>query len=432
MKKSNIKEGDTVEISSSDEKIKGTLLPSSDPKTLILKLSSGYNIGIKKSKIKSIKLIKKVKIKKIKAKEHKQKSSLPLIYILHVGGTLAARVDYDTGAVIAKFTPEEILEHIPEIKHIAQIKCKLVSNMMSESMRFGHYNLIAKEIQNSLKDSPKGIIITHGTDTLAYTSAALSFILENINLPVILVGSQRSSDRGSSDASMNLICAAKFIAQTDFKGIAICMHKNMEDKYCNILPALKTKKLHTSRRDAFKAVNDSIIADVSFNDNEIKFISKPNYNPKEKLKLKLFKENLKISILRSHTNIVPEDIFYYKSHDGLIIEGTGLGHFQTKSFDKISEINEKNKKALSSIIKNGCITVLTSQCVFGKVNMNVYSPARELLEIGVIPGDDMLTETAFIKLAWLLSNYKKSEIKKLITQNLRNEINPRLKTEFLE
>ena len=319
-------------------------------------------------------------------------------------------------------TPEELIETVPELKNMANIKCKFVANIQSESMRFPHYNLIAKAIEKEIKETkPKGIIITHGTDTLHYTSAALSFILENLSIPIILVGAQRSSDRGSSDSHMNLICATKFIKETDFHGVAICMHNSMNDDKCAILPGTKTRKMHTSRRDAFKPINSEKIALINYDSDKIEMFEKTKPKPKENLKLKLIKEDIKVGILKSHTNIYPENIKHFKNYDGLIIEGTGLGHFQTKSFDKISEIEEKNKKELEKLLKD-TIILLSSQCIFGRVNLNVYTPQRELKEIGVMGTEDMTTETAFIKLAWLLSNYKKEEIRKLVTQNLRGEI----------
>ena len=277
-----------------------------------------------------------------------------------------------------------------------------------------------------VKKKVKGIIITHGTDTLHYTAAALAFILDNINIPIILVGSQRSSDRGSSDAYLNLYCATKFIAKSDFTGVAICMHSASSDESCDILPGLKSRKLHTSRRDAFKAINSQIIANVTkkgkiteyFNKKEVSGTMKAHY----------LKKDLKIGILRTHTCLFPEDFLHFKNHDGLIIEGTGLGHAPAKSFDTISKINDKNKKAIETIAKKIPV-VMTSQCIFGRVNMNIYSPQRELLDIGIIPGSDMTTETAFLKLAWLLSNKKYT--KKLMTTDLKGEINSRIGDEFL-
>jgi glutamyl-tRNA(Gln) amidotransferase subunit D len=418
----NANPGDRIEVRTAEESYEGVLMPSESKDSIFIKLDNGYNVGVSKEKIRSIKTLEKGKpAKEAKPETVKENKKLPTISVLHTGGTIASKVDYKTGAVVAKFKPEELLDLFPELKKTANIRSVLVSNLQSESMRFAHYNLMAKEIEKEIKQKPKGIIITHGTDTMHYTAAALSLILEGVDIPVILVGAQRSSDRGSSDSAVNMVCAAKFIAKTDFKGVAICMHAGTEDKNCYILPAMQTRKMHTSRRDAFKPLNGKPIAEVSFDTDKVTFIDKKHYMPEGDFNLKLIKEDLKIGILRSHTNIVPEDINYFKNHAGLIIEGTGLGHTETTAFDEISKINEKNKSELAKIIKNGCSVVLTSQCTFGRVDMNVYSPQRELLEIGVIPGDAIPTDSAFIKLAWVLSNYKKDEVEKVMLENLRGE-----------
>ncbi len=433
MKNSMQKAGELVcVITKEGERIEGTLIPSSETGIVLVKLKSGYNLGIKKENVRTVMLLQQKKEKEPKErKEIAQQKNLPHITLLHTGGTIASKVDYETGAVVAKFSPEDVLELVPELQRIAQVKTVLVSNIQSESMRFGHYNLIGKAIAKELegKEKPKGIIITHGTDTLHYTAAALAFMLEGIDIPVILVGSQRSSDRGSSDAAINLICAAKFIVQSDFTGVAICMHAASGDEKAIVLPATKSRKLHTSRRDAFKPVNAATIAEVPYKEGEIRWIQavdarKEAAQSKKAASLKLFRDRINVGILRTHTNMYPADFLHYKSFDGLIIEGTGLGHAQTTGFDAISAINEKNKKALAQVAKKA-VVVMTSQCIFGSVNMNVYSPQRELLKLGVLPGADMTTETAFIKLAWLLSNYKKEEVKKLMMQNLRGELRER-------
>ncbi len=423
MTNSTIKEGDLIEIKLKDKTLKGKLMPSKD--TLILKLDSGYNIGIDKTKIKEKTLIEKSKPVKTQKQTIKQDKNLPKISILHTGGTVASKVDYETGGVSAKFTPEDLLNMVPELKAIANIDSKLISNMFSEDMRFAHYNVLVKAIQKELKNKPKGIIITHGTDTLAYTSAALAFMLENIQTPIILVGAQRSSDRGSTDAFLNLICATKFIAETDFKGVAICMHESTNDNTCLILPATKTRKMHTSKRDAFKPINAQPIARLNL--NKIEFIDYPEKPEAKPLKIRLMNPNIKIGILKQHPNMFAEEILAYKNYDGLVIEATGLGNLPINHIDKETAEHDKILKALQTLINKDIIIILAPQTTFGRLNLNVYSGARKQKEIG-IQGDqsDMLPETTFIKLAWLLSNYKKEEIPELLRTNLRGELNPRL------
>lgn len=299
-------------------------------------------------------------------------------------------------------------------------------------MRFSHYNLIAKEIEKEIKKGAEGIIITHGTDTMHYTSSALSFILEDCPIPVILTGAQRSSDRGSSDAKLNLISSCQFIAQTNFKGVAICMHESMDDDACLILPGTKTRKIHSSRRDAFKAINSKPIARVTKQGN-IGFIDKlPKDEENKKLKLRLFKEDIKIGILKSHPNMYAEEVLFYKNYDGLVIEATGLGNLPTTRLDDETEENENILAALKKLSKKIPI-VLSPQTIFGRLNLNVYSNELIYKELGILGHEsDMTTETTFIKLAWLLSNYEKEEIPKLMKQNLKGEISPRSSFDYLD
>ena len=422
-----MKQGDYVEIKTKDKEIlAGLIMPSKEKNIISLKLDSGYNIGIEKNKISSSKLLKK-ESEKMQKKESSiiTNPKLKTIAILHTGGTIASRVSYSTGAVSPSFSPGDLIEMFPELKDVANIKSKLIGNMFSEDLRFAHYNIMAKEIEKELQNVD-GIILGHGTDTIAFTSCALAFALENLNKPVILVGAQRSSDRSSSDAAMNLLCAAQFIAKSSFNKVAVCMHENSSDEFCTILPACNIKKLHTSRRDAFKTVNSEPIARVAKN-GEVSFFEKYNQKePKEKLKLKLFKENLKIGILRSHPNLSKEEVKMFSKFNGLIIEGTGMGHTSINVVDKYTKENGLILNEIKKLAKK--IPVFMSpQCIFGRVDMNVYDSGRKLIEAGVLGNyNNMTLEAAFIKLAWLLSNYTKREVNTLISENMHGELSPRI------
>jgi glutamyl-tRNA(Gln) amidotransferase subunit D len=353
------------------------------------------------------------------------------ISILHLGGTVASFYDEKKGGVSSKYTAEDILNLYPEIKLIAKLSSRLIKNMWSQDMNFKHYNIIAKEIEKEVKKGTEGIIITHGTDTMHYTSAALAFILEDLPIPVILTGAQRSSDRSSSDAKLNLICSSQFIANSNFQGVAICMYSSTSDDACLILPPTKTRKIHSTRRDAFKAINTKPIARVTI-EGSVGFIGKHNKSSEKKLKLKLIKENLKIGILKAHPNMFAEQILFYKNYDGLIIESMGLGNLPTTKLDEETKENEKILGALKEVTKKIPI-ILTLQTIFGRLNMNIYSNQRIYQEIGLLGHQsDTLTETAFIKLAWLLSNYEKDEIPKLVSKNFRGEISSRTSLDFLD
>ncbi|MEK6817092.1 MAG: Glu-tRNA(Gln) amidotransferase subunit GatD, partial [Nanoarchaeota archaeon] len=344
--------GELVEADTKDQTFKGILMESPDPHVVVIKLSSGYNIGIDKKKVKGIKTVGKPQKKEHKKEQVKPKKDLKTISILHTGGTIASQVDYETGAVTAKFTPEDLLSMFPELKDVANIQSRLMRNMASDDMRFAHYNLMAKEIEKEIKSGTDGIIITQGTDTMHYTSAALAFILHDLPVPVILVGSQRSSDRGSSDAAMNLICAAKAIAQSDFCDVAICMHKNTNDDSCVLLPATKSRKMHTSRRDAFQAVNSKPWAEIEPNKG-IKFL-RDDYRQRQNLQLKIMpiKESLKIGLAKAHPNMFAKELDAYEGFDGLVLEGTGLGHFPINEIDEFTKEHKKILKTIEKLAKS--------------------------------------------------------------------------------
>jgi glutamyl-tRNA(Gln) amidotransferase subunit D len=421
LKKNKLKESDFVQLQAGESTLEGYIIPSREENILMLKLKNGYNAGIEISKIKSIKKIGESKsVAKAATVTITKNPALPTISILHTGGTIASRVNYQTGGVYASFKVEDFITMFPEITKIANIESVFVSNMMSEDMLSSDYQKMAKAIAQEIKKGSKGIIIGHGTDTLAHTAAALSFMLENCPIPILIVGAQRSTDRGSTDAAENLICAAEFIARTDFAGVAVCMHETSDDKNCVVLPGTKTRKMHTSRRDAFKAINDNAIARINFETREITYL-KSNYQKaigKFLLREKLEK---KVALLKTHVDMIPQQFLLFKSHKGLIIEATGLGHAPTNTKE-----NEKNFAAIKQLLKKGVIVCMASQCLYGRVHPTVYTNLRRLSEAGVVFCEDMLAETAMMKLKWLLANYKnKEEIKKLMQTNLRGEINDR-------
>jgi glutamyl-tRNA(Gln) amidotransferase subunit D len=353
----------------------------------------------------------------------KQDPTLPPVVILHTGGTIASKVDYATGAVTNRFTPEEIIAMFPEMLTIANISSKLLRNMASDDMRFAHYNIMARAVLEEIGKGATGVIITHGTDTMHYTAAALSFALQGLTIPVVLVGAQRSSDRGSSDASTNLMGALRFITKGGTPGVFIAMHEHSDDTSIGIIDGLHARKNHSSRRDAFVPVNAKLFARVQE--------SVVILDHERALKLKAaasrtavlpFNEELKIGLWKAHTHAFADELLVYDHYHGLIIEGTGLGALPMNEIDEFtkehSRIGERVKHLAAKIP-----VVMVTQTVFGRVNMNVYSPGRKLQEFGVLgQGCDMPSETAFMKLAWLLSNFSKEETLQKISEDIRGEI----------
>ncbi|VVC00834.1 Glutamyl-tRNA(Gln) amidotransferase subunit D [uncultured archaeon] len=433
MKRHKLREGQEIRLKAKDAEYEGTILPQSEKTGNIrLKLKSGYNIGIKAdagTKVEKASQKKEAathaKAASINGMKVSHDPSLPKISLLHTGGTIASRVDYRTGGVYVGFSPEDLFAMFPELAKIGNFSSKLVAKMWSDDLRFRHFEVIAKAVKKEHESGANGIIIGMGTDNLAVAASALAFAIEECPIPVLLVGAQRSSDRPSSDAAMNLICAAEFIAKTDFAGVAICMHNSSSDDKCAILPPCKAKKLHTSRRDTFKAVNDTPIAFVDYYaSRQVEFL-KQEYGRKSHRPMKImpmFEE--KVGIMKAHMNLFPEQIEVYRKnrYKGLVIEGTGLGHMPGHNPNEYTKIHEKFFPELRKLISTGCVAVMTSNTVFGRVHMHVYEKAIDLANIGIVSGEDMLPETALVKLSWLLGNYKPKEAKELIGKNLRGEI----------
>jgi glutamyl-tRNA(Gln) amidotransferase subunit D len=433
--------GDKIRIICADKTHEGILIDEKKEVTVI-KLENGYNIGIENKKIKKTEVLEKGKELEIKYAPDRQKKEgnekgLPKIAILHTGGTIASKVDYRTGAVYSSFRPEDLLGLFPELGDIARFDSRLIANMWSEDLRFRHFSVIAEAVAEEVKKGAEGVIIGIGTDNLAVAAAGVSFAIEKCPVPVIFVGAQRSSDRGSSDAAMNLVCAAEFIVKSDFAGVAICMHDYMSDERCAILPACKTKKLHSSRRDAFKAVNDFPIAYVDYRTRNIQ-LKKTDYAKKDQKDQKnnivikpRFEE--KTGLVKMHVNFFAKQLDCFKNYKGLVIEGMGLGQIPGEVTNEWSTDNKDIFPAIKSLVDSGCIVVMTTNCIFGRVNLNVYSKGRDILALGVVAGEDMLAETALVKLAWLLGNYTPDKAKSLVGINLRGEINERInEKEFLE
>lgn len=402
----------TIEIEYKGEKIKGPLL-NEDENYFMVKLDSGYNANLKKSECKVLsKTNSETKENKLGVSK-KENKNLPNITILHTGGTIASKVDYRTGAVSSKFTAEELLNLFPEINEIANVDAKMIANIFSEDMRFSEYNLLLNEIKKAIDEKTQGIIISHGTDTLHYTSAALQYAIKNLSVPVILVGAQRSSDRASSDAFSNLSAAAKFIVnqinekeKKSFNRVGICMHESINDDSYLILDGINAKKMHSTKRDAFKQINYMPFARISNNKIEILRDELLTSSPKEKFSVTNFNENLKIGFFKVHPNMFDWELDYLTKYDAVVIEGTGIGNLPENNDN--SKEDKKILKKLSEVCKK---TKIFSgvQTVYGEVSLDIYSRGRDLQDAGLIGNrSNLTTESTFCRIAYCLSQKEKS------------------------
>ncbi len=413
LKENNAKVGDSIKITS-DLTYTGIFMPineSGDDSHVILKLKSGYNVGINISEIQKIEVISGKETKsKEEIKQQKENPSLPKILLISTGGTIASKVDYRTGAVTPALSAAELNEAVPELAKIANIDSEVLFSEYSENLQPEHWLKIATKLDSLANSDYTGIIIAHGTDTMHYTSSFLSFALSGFPIPVALVGSQRSSDRPSSDAALNLIATTKFLTESNVKGIFVVMHNDSNDDTIVCHKGTRVRKNHTSKRGAFETVGDNpafIITENKIEKNmDEEFFKNPKYEPKLNL-------DAKVALVKYHPGYDPKQIkdLADLGFGAIIFEGTGLGHVGNTMYDVIKDAKEQ-----------GLFLGMTSQCLDGNVSMTVYDSGRDLLDLGVIPLENMIPETALVKAMWAYGNTKNSdEIKALMLKNIASE-----------
>ncbi len=418
----SVEVGDIIEIVSNDRRYVGVLMPraqiKSDLTHVVIKLNNGYNIGVSLTPESQISFVRK--------QSHPQytppttltetRSELPQVTILSTGGTIASRIDYLTGAVNPALTAQDLHDVVPELRDYVRVDAKVLMNKLSENITPSDWTRIAKSVASEIRRGTDGIIIAHGTDTLGYTAAALSFALQNLPVPIVLVGSQRSSDRPSSDAYMNLTAASFLASRVDAAEVMVAMHGSSDDTYILAHRGTRVRKCHSSRRDAFKSINASPLFKVE--NTTITELSPPLLRRDRDRRLKLkpsFDE--RVLLLKIYPGIKSHIIEHaiQTGYRGIVIEGSGLGHTPT---DLIPVIK--------SAIDAGIVVVMTTQCIWGRVNMNVYRTGVKLLECGVIHCQNILAETAVVKLMWLLANEQNVEnVKERMPISLVGEIDVR-------
>jgi glutamyl-tRNA(Gln) amidotransferase subunit D len=420
----NISVGDSIKITTEEGEITGRVMPryeSASKEYIVIKLKSGYNIGMRGEKIKSItKLSDKGKEEaatSVTTSAVSTNQNLPKIALISTGGTIASKIDYRTGGVHAALSADELYASVPELANHASVDPEVLMSEYSENLRPEHWTLIAEKVAEKIKTNKyRGIVISHGTDTMHYTAAALSFALQNLPVPVVLVGAQRSSDRPSSDASLNLLGAIIFAAESKYAGVFVAMHAGTSDDIIACHVGTRVRKNHTSRRDAFESIDISPVAFVKNNEIEMqrkhrnRLVGRSNENP---IEINTEFED-RVILLKYYPGFDPTLIEYAinAGYRAVILEGTGLGHVGKECFPAL-------KKAIAA----GLMVCMTSQCIWGRVRMTVYDTGRDLLGIGVVPLSDMISETAIVKAMWTLKKIKDVEAaKKIMQQNLANEI----------
>ncbi|MDG6986067.1 MAG: Glu-tRNA(Gln) amidotransferase subunit GatD [Nitrososphaerota archaeon] len=410
--------GDVLEVRTSWGTVTGTLVPRyayGDEEHIVLKLKSGYNVGIRVAGLKDAKVVSKGESPAFSPPPPpKSPKGLPRVLMLGTGGTIASRIDYRTGAVRPAVSAAELHALVPELSSIAVVQPEIMFEVFSENIAPAHWAKLARRTARAVKEGFSGVVITHGTDTLGYTAAALGFALAGVPIPVILVGSQRSSDRPSSDAPLNIIGAVTAAATSRFSGVYVAMHLGESDDKVALHRGTRVRKNHTSRRDAFVSVGVPVAAVYGRGGLETESEGLPPrggaFTPRPR-----FDE--RVALLKFYPSMPPSAVRGAKRSGAkaIVVEGTGLGH-----------VSKEVAKELGAFVKSGGLAFMTSQCLEGRVDMRVYDTGRDLLRAGVVPLEDMLPETALVKAMWVLGTGAKGpRAIEMMTANVAGEMTAR-------
>jgi glutamyl-tRNA(Gln) amidotransferase subunit D len=420
--------------------VEGVLLASTAVDHITVKLVNGYNATHYLNMVESITNLGVSVPVNLDTPVVSMNTELPLIHILHTGGTIASKVDYTTGAVTARFEPEEILAAIPELGEIAQIKTKKLGNMWSDDIRPQHWNRMVDAVSSSFSEGAVGVVITHGTDTMHISAAAIAFAFSGTGgRPagrIAFTGSQRSSDRGSTDGAENLIAAVHWAAfGPEPSGVTdstvVVMHGSSDDGTISVNPGCAVRKNHSSRRDAFTAINQNPLASISINGGELTMTLTDSYSNLLNGDSRIanseptnFDCDIKIMQLISGAHLQGDQIIHAmeNGYQGVLFWGTGLGHLPLDNPGDAPE-NDEVQDAISQYIGGGGVAVVTTQCISGPVHLDVYSKGRDQQELGILGhGTNFTPEVSLVKLHYLLSlGLKGNEIAAAWAENLVGE-----------
>ncbi len=398
----------------------GVILPRSetfDDLHIVIKMKNGYNVGIHVDRVVEIVEVGyKEAIYKIPEQAFPRDPALPNVTLLGTGGTIASRLDYRTGAVIPAFTPGELYGAVPELADICNLTTTKLFGVFSENMAKEQYQVLAESIGTAVAGGAAGVMIGHGTDTMGHTAAILSFMVQQSPVPVVLVGSQRSSDRPSSDAALNLIHAVRAAALGQVAEVQICMFGPTSDRYGLLHRGTRCRKMHSSYRSTFRTIGDIPLAMVSRDEFTYLHDDFLRRDPKRQIQIDTAYDE-RVTILYYYPGMHPDlvDALVEKGYRGIVIAGTGLGH-----------VNKPLYPALKRAVEQGVHVVMTVQTLWGYAQMYVYDTGRDLLDLGVVPLDNMLPETALMKLGWVLGHTNDhGEVMELMRSPVNHEITER-------
>jgi glutamyl-tRNA(Gln) amidotransferase subunit D len=409
-----------VEVTTVQGTYTGIILPRSetaDPHHIVLKLRSGYNIGIAAASVQGIAITgRKEAHYKIPEKAFPYDPKKPRVKLFGTGGTIASRLDYRTGAVIPAFSPGELYGSVPELADICNLETEKLYGVFSENMGPEQWIGTARAIGQEIQKGVQGIVVGHGTDTMHHTAAILSFMVQQSPVPIVMVGSQRSSDRPSSDAALNLMHSVKTAAESDIAEVMVCMFGPTSDVYGLLHRGTRVRKMHSSYRSTFRTIGDIPIGMVSR--DTISPLRQDYTRRRQDRNVVIntaFEE--KVSIVYYYPNMRPDiiDALIDNDYKGIVIAGTGLGHVNKPLYPSLKRAHEK-----------GIAVYMTVQTLWGYVQMYVYDTGRDMMELGVVPTANMLPEVAYMKLCWTLGQTQDpGEVRRIMLTPIAGEITER-------
>ncbi|WP_340100960.1 Glu-tRNA(Gln) amidotransferase subunit GatD [Salinibaculum salinum] len=408
--------GDRVRVDRAGQTFEGVMLPSSTPDTLVVKLDSGYNVGVDRTDADIDRL--ESDVYDIEDAQTEGTSTiefdddLPTISLISTGGTIASTIDYRTGAVTAQFDAEDVLRAVPDLAGLANYRGRVVANILSENMTPDVWQELATAIHEEIEAGADGIVVMHGTDTMQFSASAMAFMLDT-PVPIVFTGSQRSADRPSSDNVMNAVCAVE-AAKSDCAEVLVCMHADQSDDRCALHRGTRTRKNHTSRRDAFETVGAKPLGEADYETGETPEITfRREYAERGERDLALHGDlETDVELVKFTPGTDASRLDAVADAAGIVIEGTGLGHVNTDWISVVDDLTDA-----------GTHVVMTSQCLDGRVCDRVYDTGRDLLDAGIVEGEDILPGTAKVKLMWALANT--DDVADTMRRSLAGEITDR-------
>ncbi len=409
-----------VEVKKGDAHYEGLLLPRSQHTNdyyITIKVDTGYNLGILVDDQTTVKEIGYQKGHyELPHVDVQFKKEFPDVTLLGTGGTVASRLDYRTGAVLPAFTPDELFSAVPELTSTVNLTPKTLYQILSENFRPEYWVKTAEAIAKEIESGTDGVVIGHGTDTMCVTGCALSYFLRNLSIPVVLVGSQRSSDRPSSDGPRNILYASELAGYENFAEVTICMHGTPSDSYNLIHRSTRCRKMHSARRDTFRTISDTPLGKID--DSGVTWLKK-DIKPRSSAEDFYLDAKIdeRVGMLYFYPGMNPDllesmvDLGYH----GVVIIGTGLGHVATDIYPALERCQEEKIPV-----------IMVVEPLYGFVQLRVYETGRDMLARGVIEGENMLPSAAYTKLIWTLGHTRNlEEVRKIMLTNIAGEITKR-------